>query len=79
MDPVEAENARLRAENARLRAALADAQAALADSRKECEWLVFLGDSLRAYNAIESERLMMRRCSSRHSCSGSAFMFPLPQ
>lgn len=68
----------MEAENARLRAALAETQAALANSRKECEWLVFLRDSLKAYNTIESERLIMRRCS-KHSCSDSAFIFPLPQ
>ena len=82
---MEAENARLRAALAETQAALAETQvalaetqAALANSRKECEWLVFLRDSLKAYNTIESERLIMRRCS-KHSCSDSAFIFPLPQ
>jgi hypothetical protein len=61
-----------------VKAALAEAQNALVEAKKECVWLTNLRDSLRAFNTIESERIMMRRCI-RHTCSGSAFIFPLSQ
>jgi chromosome segregation ATPase len=69
----EAQNALTEAQNA-----LVEAQNALVEAKKECVWLTNLRDSLRAFNTIESERIMMRRCI-RHTCSGSAFIFPLSQ